>query len=118
ERLFSQPRVVLGLKSPGEPLFLACCPRRPFPAPDDMAPERYLRTCDISPQDIQTLVPGVERGIIRAFKACAPELKDLNVVALCGSDDRIRNVSGVRDVRRDLKLATERRRAKRSAHAL
>src|SRR5579864_6066315 len=56
---------------------------------DDVGPESDLRTRNIPPQDVQALMPGVERLVVRTLKARSTDPKDLHVVAevvftMCG----------------------------------
>ncbi len=101
-----QPRAVLGFQRARKP-GLTGLKRRHFPTADHMHPERELRTGDVAPEDIQPLVPAVERVIIGALKARTPQPKDLDVVPECGANNVRADVRGVGNALGRRKLAPE-----------
>lgn len=62
-----------------------------------MGPQRDFRGGDVSPQDIQPLVPGIERDVIGTLEARARQPQHLQVVAVPGPDYRTRDMRGVRN---------------------
>src|ERR1700733_5330629 len=78
-------------------------------AADDVRPQGDLGACNVSPKNVQALVPGVERLIVRAFEARPTDVKDLNVIAEGGLHDMRRHVCGVRDALSSEELAPKRR---------
>src|SRR6266404_7986822 len=54
---------------------------RNIPPPDEMRPERYVGARNVSPGDVQSLVPVVQRLVIRAFEARPTQPERLHVVA-------------------------------------
>ena len=65
-----EPRAVLALERTRKTL-TALPDRRHFAPADHMSPDGDLGTRDVAPQDIQPLVPGVERLIVRTLEARA-----------------------------------------------
>src|SRR5205807_825608 len=110
-----QPRAVLGFQRARKPS-LVRLKRRHFPTADHMHPERELRTCEVAPEDIQPLVPAIERLIIGALKARTSQPKDLYVVPECGADNVGADVRGVGNTFGRRKLAPECRLPGACAH--
>jgi len=74
------------------PAFLGGCR---LAVTDHMSPQGNLGTCDVPPEDVQALVPGVQRLVIRAFKAPTATLEDLDVVSKTRLDNVRRYVRGI-----------------------
>jgi hypothetical protein len=65
---------------------------------NDMRPQNDALPGDVSPQNVESLVPVVELLIISCLKARAPESKGLNVVTLASLYDALRDVRGIGNI--------------------
>jgi hypothetical protein len=63
-----------------------------------MRPQNDALPGDVSPQNVESLVPVVELLIISRLEARAPESEGLNVVTLAGFDDALRDMRGIGNI--------------------
>ena len=71
------------------------CERRRYATPNYVGPQRHRRTCDVSPQHIQTLMPVVEFIIFIGLEGRSTETKRLQVVAESRPDDVRRDMGSI-----------------------
>jgi len=71
ELLLREPRAILALEGAREARD-TLRDRSDLAPPDDVRPESDLGGREVAPEDVQALVPGVERLIVRALEAGSP----------------------------------------------
>jgi hypothetical protein len=84
---------------------------RCIPPPNEMRPQRNVRTRDIAPGDIQPLMPVVERLIIGTLETRPAQPKGLKVGTLRGHDNFGGHVRGIGNVARGRHFPANGRRA-------